>query len=207
MNRLSLLQEIEVKSGSSGEESGAYDYRRLPTDTTARSDDDDDNDDSAGYDDDVDVDGEQNQEVVERPAERGGGKGKERDEEPREEGEETGEGEGEAPDEVEALDSPAIQEEAAQTYEGSRERNANMEKFYCLLLVEWGESMLNQARPHHPPTSISTFTHHCVLCVCVCVSCVVCVCVCACVFVLSTNRHQHCRSCVIGHRAGQVGTR
>ncbi len=47
MNRLSLLQEIEVKSGSSGEESGAYDYRRVPTDTTARSDDDDANDDSA----------------------------------------------------------------------------------------------------------------------------------------------------------------
>ncbi len=40
---------------------------------------------------------------------------------------------------------------AAQTYEGSRERNANTEKFYCLLLVEWGESMLNQARPHQPP--------------------------------------------------------
>ncbi|ELR16018.1 protein kinase domain containing protein [Acanthamoeba castellanii str. Neff] len=124
MNRLSLLQEIEVKSGSSGEESGAYDYRRVPTDTAARSDDD--NDDSAGYDDDhdVDVDGEQNQE------------GKERDEEPNEEEEETGEGE-EVPGEAEALDNPAIQEEAAQTYEGSRERNANMEKFYCLLLAKW----------------------------------------------------------------------
>jgi hypothetical protein len=193
MNRLSLLQEIEVKSGSSGEESGAYDYRRVPTDTTARSDDDDDNDDSAGYGDVDDVDGEQNQEVVERPAERGGGKGKERDEEPREEeGEETGEGE--APDEVEALHSPAIQEEAAQTYEGSRERNANMEKFYCLLLVEWGESMLNQARPHQPPC----------VCVCVCVVCRVRACV---LFVLSINCHQHCRSCVIGRRAGQVGTR
>lgn len=147
MNRLSLLQEIEVKSGSSGEESGAYDYRRVPTDTAARSDDD--NDDSAGYDDDhdVDVDGEQNQEVVGRPADRGG-KGKERDEEPNEEEEETGEGE-EVPGEAEALDNPAIQEEAAQTYEGSRERNANMEKFYCLLLVEWGESMLNQAKWEH----------------------------------------------------------
>lgn len=167
MNRLSLLQEIEVKSGSSGEESGAYDYRRVPTDTAARSDDD--NDDSAGYDDDhdVDVDGEQNQEVVGRPADRGG-KGKERDEEPNEEEEETGEGE-EVPGEAEALDNPAIQEEAAQTYEGSRERNANMEKFYCLLLVEWGESMLNQARPHQPPCTCLcryTFTHHCVLCVC-----------------------------------------
>jgi hypothetical protein len=174
MNRLSLLQEIEVKSGSSGEESGAYDYRRVPTDTAARSDDD--NDDSAGYDDDhdVDVDGEQNQEVVGRPAERGGGKGKERDEEPNEEEEETGEGEGEeeVPGEAEALDNPAIQEEAAQTYEGSRERNANMEKFYCLLLVEWGESMLNQARPHQPPCTcprLDTFTHHCArarACVC-----------------------------------------
>ena len=155
-----------MKSGSSGEESGAYDCRQVPTDTTAQSDDDDD---SAGYDD---VDREQNQEVVERPAERGG-KGNERDEEPpEEEGEDTGEGEEEAPDEVEALDSPAIQEEAAQTYEGWRERNANMEKFYCLLLVAWGESMLNQARPHQPPHLYFTPLHIVCVRVRVCVVCV-----------------------------------
>jgi hypothetical protein len=50
-------------------------------------------------------------------------------------------------DDEEALDNPAIQEEAALTYEGSKERNAKMEKFYCLLLVEWGECMLNQVLP------------------------------------------------------------
>ncbi len=85
-----------------------------------------------------------------------------------------------------------------------------MEKFYCLLLVEWGESMLNQARPHQPPHLYLHTIAYCVrvrvrACMCVCVH--ACVCVCVCVLVLSTNRHQHCRSCVIGRRAGQVGTR
>lgn len=44
------------------------------------------------------------------------------------------------------LDHPSIQEEAALTYERSRECN-NLEKFMCLLLIEWGESVLNQVRP------------------------------------------------------------
>lgn len=41
------------------------------------------------------------------------------------------------------MDSPTVQEEATDTYEDSRD-SSNLEKYMCIILVEWGESVLSQ---------------------------------------------------------------